>query len=293
MDDGMQTMLQEIGRQGLEIAANTSKEAACMPAIRTRELTRRFGGCVAVDRVSLDIAPQQNFGLLGPNGAGKSTLIKMLTTLLPPTSGQGWVMGLDIGREAARVRGAIGYVPQMLSADGALTGYENLLTSARLYGVPRRERARRIGDALDLMSLGDAADTPVRGYSGGMIRRLEIAQAMLHRPAVLFLDEPTVGLDPAAREAMWAHLRQLQRQLRTTILLTTHYMEEAEQLCDRVAILDRGHVVADGSPAQLKARAGQAASLEEAFIRLTGSQIESGGSFRDVIRTRRTARRLG
>ncbi len=264
-----------------------------MPAIRIRELTKRFGECLAVDRVSLDIAPQENFGLLGPNGAGKSTLIKMLTTLLPPTSGQAWVTGLDIGREPARVRGAIGYVPQMLSADGALTGYENLLTAARLYGVPRRKRAQRIWDALALMGLGDAAHTPVRGYSGGMIRRLEIAQAMLHRPAVLFLDEPTVGLDPAAREAMWAHLRQLQQQLQTTILLTTHYMEEAEQLCDRVAILDRGRIVADGSPAELMARAGQAATLEEAFIRLTGSQIESGGNFRDVVRTRRTARRLG
>jgi ABC-2 type transport system ATP-binding protein len=289
----MQTRFQETGSHDLQATDSASAGAARMLAIRTRELTKRFGECLAVDRVTLDIAPQQNVGLLGPNGAGKSTLIKMLTTLLPPTSGQGWVTGLDIGREAARVRGAIGYVPQMLSADGTLTGYENLLTSARLYGVPRRERAQRIQDALDLMGLGDAAHTPVRGYSGGMIRRLEIAQAMLHRPAVLFLDEPTVGLDPAARDAMWAHLRELQQQLQTTILLTTHYMEEAEQLCDRVAILDRGRIVADGSPAQLKARAGQAASLEEAFIRLTGSQMESGGNFRDVVRTRRTARRLG
>jgi ABC-2 type transport system ATP-binding protein len=271
----MPTTLQGIECHAPEVAVGASEGTARVSAIRTRELTKRFGVCLAVDRVSLDIAPQESVGLLGPNGAGKSTLIKMLTTLLPPTSGRGWVTGLDIGREAAQVRGAIGYVPQMLSADGALTGYENLLTSARLYGVPRNERAQRIQDALTLMGLGDAAHTLVRGYSGGMIRRLEIAQAMLHRPAVLFLDEPTVGLDPAAREAMWAHLRQLQQQLQTTILLTTHYMEEAEQLCDRVAILDRGRLVADGSPAQLKARAGQAASLEEAFIRLTGSQIES------------------
>lgn len=289
----MPTTLQGVEGYAPEVVPSLSEVAAPAPAIRTRDLTKRFGACVAVDRVSMDIAPQESFGLLGPNGAGKSTLIKMLTTLLPPTAGQGWVTGLEIGRESARVRAAIGYVPQMLSADGALTGYENLLTAARLYGVPRGERARRIQEALDLMSLGDAAHTPVRGYSGGMIRRLEIAQAMLHRPAVLFLDEPTVGLDPAAREAMWAYLRQLQAQLQTTILLTTHYMEEAEQLCERVAILDRGRIVADGSPAQLKARAGQAASLEEAFIRLTGSQIESGGNYRDVVRTRRTARRLG
>ncbi len=286
----MQTLPQEVDCEAPQAAVSN---VTGTPAIRTRELTKRFGACVAVDRVSLDIAPQESFGLLGPNGAGKTTLIRMLTTLLPPTSGQGWVTGLDIHRQASRVRGAIGYVPQMLSADGALTGYENLLTSARLYGVPRRERAARIQEALVLMDLHAAAYTLVRGYSGGMIRRLEIAQALLHRPAVLFLDEPTVGLDPAAREAMWAHLHQLQRQLRTTILLTTHYMEEAEQLCDRVAILDRGSVVADGSPAELKARAGQAASLEEAFIRLTESGIESGGNYRDVVRTRRTARRLG
>jgi ABC-2 type transport system ATP-binding protein len=289
----MPTTLQEIERHAPEIADREQPDTTRLPAIRTRELTKRFGDCLAVDRVSLDVAPQESFGLLGRNGAGKSTLIKMLTTLLPPTSGEGWVTGLDIGREAARVRGAIGYVPQMLSADGALTGYENLLTSARLYGVPHRQRAERIEEALTLMGLGDAARTLVRGYSGGMIRRLEIAQAMLHRPAVLFLDEPTVGLDPAAREAMWSHLHGLQRQLRTTILLTTHYMEEAEQLCDHVAILDRGSLLAAGSPAQLKARAGEAASLEEAFIRLTGSHIESGGNYRDIVRTRRTAQRLG
>ena len=289
----MQTMLEEIGETAPQTAVDAASDRSRTPAVRTCDLTKRFGECVAVDRISLDIAAQENFGLLGPNGAGKTTLIKMLTTLLPPTSGQGWVTGLEIRRDASRVRAAIGYVPQMLSADGALTGYENLLTAARLYGVPRRERAERIEEALVLMSLGDAAHAPVRSYSGGMIRRLEIAQAMLHRPAVLFLDEPTVGRDPAAREAMWAHLQQLQRQLQTTILLTTHYMEEAEQLCDRVAILDRGRVVAAGSPAQLKARAGQAATLEEAFIRLTGSNIESGGNFRDVVRTRRTARRLG
>ena len=289
----MQTLLQGIGCQEPEVAAVTQLNLARTPAICTRELTKRFGACLAVDRVSLDIASQESFGLLGPNGAGKSTLIRMLTTLLPPTSGQGWVTGLDVWREASQVRGAIGYVPQMLSADGALTGHENLLTSARLYGVPRRERAERIQAALTLMGLTDVAHTLVRGYSGGMIRRLEIAQAMLHCPVVLFLDEPTVGLDPAAREAMWAHLHQLRRQLHTTILLTTHYMEEAEHLCDRVAILDRGHIVAAGSPVQLKARAGQAASLEDAFIRLTGSNIESGGNYRDVVRTRRTARRLG
>ena len=264
-----------------------------IPAIRTRGLTKRFEDSTAVNAVSPEVAPREIFGLLGPNGAGKSTLIKILTTLLPPTSGQAWVAGFDVTKQPARVRRVIGYVPQMLSADGALTGYENLLVSARLYNVPRRERERRIQEALDLMSLRDAAGNLVREYSGGMIRRLEIAQSTLHRPAVLFMDEPTVGLDPVAREAVWEHVEELRRLLQTTILITTHYMDEAEHLCDRVAILDEGKIVAAGSPAQLKAQAGPAATLEEAFIHLTGSHIESGGSYRDVRRTRRTAQRLG
>ena len=194
------------------------------PVIRTVELTRRFGDLIAANAVSLTVAPLEVFGLLGPNGAGKSTVIKMLTTLLPPTSGRAWVAGFDVGREPAGVRRSIGYVPQVLSADGALTGYENLLLSARLYSVPRREQARRIQDALALMGLRDAADSPVRQYSGGMIRRLEVAQSMLHHPAVLFMDEPTVGLDPVARQVVWEHVRELRQRLGTTVFLTTHLM---------------------------------------------------------------------
>jgi ABC-2 type transport system ATP-binding protein len=171
----METMLQEVSREVSQAAASAQPDAARTPAIRTRELTKRFGECTAVDRVSLDTASQESFGLLGPNGAGKSTLIRMLTTLVPATSGQGWVTGFDIGREASQVRGAIGYVPQTLSADGALTGYENLLTSARLYGVPRRERAERIQGRDAWMApaavAGQSVDLPSRCLAGPHDRR--------------------------------------------------------------------------------------------------------------------------
>jgi ABC-2 type transport system ATP-binding protein len=262
------------------------------PAIRTVKLTRRFGDVTAADEVSIDVRPQEIYGLLGPNGAGKSTIIKVLTTLLPPTSGRAWVAGFDVISRAREVRRRIGYVPQVLSADGALTGYENLLLSAQLYGLPRDEREERIDEALALVGLRDAAHTVVRQYSGGMIRRLEIAQSMLHRPVVLFMDEPTVGLDPLARRAVWEHIRELREVFGTTLLITTHYMDEAEALCDRVAVMHRGSVVAVGSPADLRGRLGPTASLDDVFMHFTGSSIESGGSYREVLRTRRTARRL-
>jgi ABC-2 type transport system ATP-binding protein len=263
-------------------------------AIHTEGLTCRFGALTAVDRLDLDIPAGCIFGLLGPNGAGKTTTLKMLITLLPPSEGLARVAGFDAKRQSREVRRRIGYVPQLLSADGTLTGYENLLLHARLFRVPRRERQERIRQALELIGLTDAADTLVRRYSGGMIRRLEIAQAILHRPAVLFLDEPTVGLDPVARRTVWQHVKELQERFGATILLTTHYMEEAEALCDRVAIMHQGRVVAVGSPEELKRRAGEAATLDEAFVHFTGNTIEStGGTFRDTARTRRIARRLG
>jgi ABC-2 type transport system ATP-binding protein len=261
-------------------------------AVELRELTRRFGSLVAVDGVSLSVPAASILGLLGPNGAGKSTTIKMLATLLPPSSGSARVAGFDIVRQAYEVRRHIGYVPQVLSADGALTGYENLLLLAKLYGVPGLERNDRIRHALEFTGLTDARDTLVRQYSGGMIRRLEIAQAMLHRPAVLFLDEPTVGLDPVARRTVWDQIRVLRRQLRTTILMTTHNMEEADELCDLVAIMHQGRIAAVGSPAELKAATGSAATLEDVFVHFAGHSLESGGSYRDAVRTRRTVRRL-
>jgi ABC-2 type transport system ATP-binding protein len=266
--------------------------ASAGPAIATAELTRRFGDLAAVDAVSVEVRAGEIFGLLGPNGAGKSTMIKMLTTLLPPTSGRARVAGFDVVAEPAQVRRRIGYVPQVLSADGALTGYENLLVSARLYGIPRAEQRQRIEEALGVVGLGDAAHTLVRRYSGGMIRRLELAQSMLHRPAVLFMDEPTVGLDPVARRAVWEHVRLLRQTFGATMLITTHYMDEAEELCDRVAVMHRGRVAAVGAPADLRAQVGAGATLDDVFMQVTGASIDSGGSYREVLRTRRTARRL-
>jgi len=261
--------------------------------IQTERLTRTFGELVAVDHLDLVVERGAIFGLLGPNGAGKSTTIKMLTTLLPPTSGHARVAGFDVEHQAREVRRRIGYVPQLLSADGSLTGAENLTLSARLYRVPATARASRISDALAFMDLTEARGQLVRTYSGGMIRRLEIAQAMLHEPEMLFLDEPTIGLDPVARRAVWERLLELKRRAATTILLTTHDMEEADVLCDRLAIMHQGTIALAGPPAELKARLGAQATLEDVFIETVGGEIEEGGTYRDVRRTRSTARRLG
>ncbi|MGZ3637037.1 MAG: ATP-binding cassette domain-containing protein [Ktedonobacterales bacterium] len=257
-------------------------------------LTRRFGSNLAADAVTLDVAPGEVFGLLGPNGAGKSTTIKMLTTLLQPTLGTATIAGYDLIRQPAQVRRVIGYVPQALSADGTLTGYENLLIFARLYDLPRRASVSRIREALAFMGLSDAADKLVRAYSGGMIRRLEVAQALLHDPRILFLDEPTVGLDPVARKAVWEHLQEIRAQTGMTIFLTTHYMEEADSLCQRIAIMHRGRVATIGTPAELKASLGQPdATLDDVFAHYTGDVLETGGNYRDASRARRTAARLG
>jgi len=260
--------------------------------LETQSLTRRFGTLVAVDRVSISLSPGEMFGLVGPNGAGKTTVIKMLTTLLTPTFGDAWVAGYDVVHHAAQVRRVIGYVPQLLSADGSITGYENLLIFAKLYHIPRGEREKRIHDALSFMGLEEVSDKMVREYSGGMIRRLEIAESMLHRPRVLFLDEPTVGLDPIARRAVWDHIQRLRCDFGTTILLTTHYMEEADELCDRVAIMHLGKIAAIGTPTELKATVGEGATLDDVFVHYSGYEVDTVGNFRDVSRTRRVARRL-
>jgi ABC-2 type transport system ATP-binding protein len=262
-------------------------------AVVTRGLTRRYGGLVAVDNLTLTVAPGEIFGLLGPNGAGKTTTIKMLTTLLPPSDGRAWVAGHDVVREAVQVRQAIGYVPQLLSADGSLTARENLTVFARLYHLPSSQRRLRIEAVLATVGLSEAADRLVREFSGGMIRRLELAQALLHRPQVLFLDEPTLGLDPVARAEVWEQVRRLRAEEGVTVLLTTHYMEEAADLCDRVAIMHLGRVVALDRPAALCAQIGPQATLDDVFRAVTGSSIETGGTYRDVVRTRRTARRVG
>ena len=258
-----------------------------------QNLTRRFGSLAAVDGLNLSVPPSEIFGLLGRNGAGKTTLIKMLTTLLPPTEGSARIAGFDLVSQASSVRRVIGYVPQALSADGELTGYENLLVFSKLFDVPRRERTRRIGEALEFMGLSDAADNLVKSYSGGMIRRLEIAQSTLHRPHVLFLDEPTVGLDPLARHAVWEHVERLKARYGSTIVLTTHYMEEADRLCERVAILNHGRLVALGAPTELRAQLGPEATLDDVFAHYTGDLQEEAERYVDISRARRTAGRLG
>jgi ABC-2 type transport system ATP-binding protein len=262
-------------------------------AIETVELTRRFGNYVAVDRLSLRVGSGIVFGLLGPNGAGKSTTIKMLTTLLPPSSGQATVAGFDVVARSRAVRSRIGYVPQMLSADGALTGRENLRLSAALYGMAAAEARERMADALAFMGLDAFGDKLVKTYSGGMIRRLELAQAMLHQPAVLFLDEPTIGLDPTARHSVWDRLLELRDRSGMTILLTTHDMEEADVLCDELAILHQGVVAVCGKPAELKAALGAEATLDEVFAHYSGGSIQESGRYIDVRQARSTARRLG
>lgn len=273
--------------------ATTNPVSVPPAAVETENLTRRFGTLTAVNDLSLAVPSGSIFALLGPNGAGKTTTIRMLTTMLTPTAGSARVAGLDVILQPRGVRKAIGYVSQMLSADGGLTGYENLLLFARIYGIPQRDRRQRILDALEFMGLTVAANVLVHNYSGGMIRRLEIAQSMLHRPAVLFLDEPTIGLDPVARHTVWEHLRELRNRFGTTILMTTHDMEEADRLCEYIVIMHRGQAVARGSPESLKKQVGPEADLDDVFVHFVGGTVEDVGGYQESSRIRRTARRLG
>jgi ABC-2 type transport system ATP-binding protein len=270
-------------------------DLATVPAIEVHGLTQRFGEHVAVGDVDLTVAAGECFGLLGPNGAGKTTTIRLLVTLLPVQTGQVRIFGLDVGRKAMAVRRLMGYVPQQLSVEGALTGRENVTWFARLFDVPRRERTARVDEVLAMMDLTDAADRLAATYSGGMVRRLELAQALVNRPALLVLDEPTVGLDPVARDSVWTRVGELQSQYGTTVLLTTHYMEEADALCDRVALMHHGSVRALGAPEELKTALGPHASLEDVFRHWTGDQLagEEKGGLRSVRTTRRTAGRMG
>ena len=262
--------------------------------IEVRDLVKRFGEHTAVNGINLEVEQGEVFGLLGPNGAGKSTTIKMLITLLPPTSGGALVAGYDIVRQTANVRRSIGYVPQALSADATLTGFENLLIFAKLYDLPRKIQAQRVNEVLAFVGLAEASNQMVQHYSGGMIRRLEVAQSLLHQPRVLFLDEPTVGLDPIARQAIWDHLLVLRSQTDMTIFVTTHSMEEADKLCSRVGIMHHGDIVALDTPANLKATVGgPETTLDDVFVHYAGDTLESGGSYRETSRTRRAARRLG
>jgi ABC-2 type transport system ATP-binding protein len=224
-----------------------------MHAIEVRDLVKRFGEFTAVKGVTFDVDEGEIFGLLGPNGAGKSTLIRMLTTLLPPTSGTATVNGFDIVRQADEVRKSIGVIPQAMTSDLELSVEENLVIYAKLYGVPRERRTQLIGELLEAVELTQWADKPVKNLSGGMRRRVEIARGLVHEPRMFFLDEPTTGLDPVSRVAVWDMLRHLKDQRSLTVLITTHYMDEADRLCDHVAIVDHGELKALDSPIKLKA----------------------------------------
>jgi ABC-2 type transport system ATP-binding protein len=224
--------------------------------IKIRSLVKKYGNHIAVDNLTLDINENEVFGLLGSNGAGKTTTIHMLATLLKPSSGSATVNGYDVVQEPSKVRSSIGIVFQAPSSDDILTGYENLQLQSMLYNVPRQTRKQRIDGVLKLVGLTERRHDQVKTYSGGMRRRLEIARALLHKPKVMFLDEPTLGLDPASRETMWKYIQHLVRQEKMTVILTTHYMEEADMLCDRIAIIDKGKIVALDTPRGLKARLG-------------------------------------
>jgi ABC-2 type transport system ATP-binding protein len=225
-----------------------------MEAIGVHDLHKRYGDVRALDGLSFDVQEGEVFGLLGPNGAGKTTTVRVLVTLTRPDSGSATVAGHDVRREQNAVRRVLGYVPQDSGVDQYGTGRENLLLQGRVQGMGGRELRARVDELLELVGIADAADRIVKNYSGGMRRRLDIALGLVHRPRVLFLDEPTTGLDPEARVAMWDEVSRLAQAESLTILLTTHYLEEADQLADRLAIISRGKVVVQGTPSELKAR---------------------------------------
>jgi len=250
--------------------------------IEAQDLAKRFGDFVAVDALNFSVAHGEVFGLLGPNGAGKSTLIRMLTTLVPPTSGTGRVAGFDIVRQQNDVRQSIGVIPQAMTSDLDLSAMENMTIFAKLYGIPREKRIRTIKALLEEVDLSQWADKPVKMFSGGMRRRLEIARGLVHEPKIFFLDEPTTGLDPVSRVAVWEMLVRLKRERDLTILMTTHYMDEADKLCDRIAIVDHGKLVALDSPLKLKASIPGKNILEVSFLQAPPHWTETLNALPDV-----------
>jgi len=262
--------------------------------VSVNNLSKEFGPIQAVKNISFEVKRSEIFAFLGPNGAGKTTTIKMLITLLAPTGGDATINGHSVVHHPAAVRKIIGYVPQMISVDGALTVQENLTLMARLYDVPGRECHERIRLMLSLLDLEQYARSLVRTLSGGMIRKLEIAQAMLHHPHLLFLDEPTVGLDPIAKRNIWEHLLELRDTFGTTIFFSTHNMEEAEEVSDEVAIMNAGEIAVIGPVSELKEKTNKKdATLEDSFIFFTGNSLQPGSSFREIRRSRQAQRRLG
>src|SRR5881398_3656461 len=236
-----------------------------MNAIDVRSLVKKFGDFTAVNGISFAVEDGEIFGLLGPNGAGKSTLIRMLVTLLPPTSGSAIVNGYDIVKQANGVRRSIGVIPQAMTTDLELSVEENLIIFAKLYGVPRHKREQLMAELLDAVELTKWREAPVKNLSGGMRRRVEIARGLVHEPRIFFLDEPTTGLDPVSRVHVWEMLQRLATKRELTVLITTHYIDEADKLCNRIAIVDHGELVALDSPMKLKASISGSNILEVSF----------------------------
>ncbi len=253
--------------------------------IEVENLTKKFKELVAVDKVSFEVAEGEFFAFLGPNGAGKTTSIKMLTTLLHPTFGEIKVNGFDTLHEQAKVRNSLGIVFQDPSLDNELTAWENLEFHGVLYSVQKKTRRERIDYLLKFVGLWDRRDDPVKTFSGGMKRRLEIARGLIHHPKILFLDEPTLGLDPQTRNHLWEYIKELNKKEGMTVFFTTHYMEEAEKMADTVAIIDHGKIIKNGTPKEIISAA-KTKSLEEAFLKLTGHTIrDETGTKKDAMRT--------
>jgi len=294
----MSAVVENLARSTARADAATAPESstAGRSTLEVTDLAVSYRDVRAVAGVSFSVAEGEVFGLLGPNGAGKTTTIRVLTTLLRDYAGSATVCGLDVSSNRMQVRQAIGYVPQQLSVDGGLTGWENVWLFARLFDVPRSARTGRIADALEVVGLTDVARRLTRTYSGGMIRRLELAQALVNRPRVLILDEPTLGLDPLARSGVWERVERLREELGMSVLLTTHYMDEADALCGRVAIMHHGRIRASGAPATLKSELGPQATLEDVFRHHAQDEggLQAGQEgFRGVRGARRTGRRVG
>lgn len=271
-----------------------ASSSAAVPAIRVENIVKRYGDFEAVGGITFEVADGEIFGLLGPNGAGKSTLIRMLTTLIPLSSGRAWIAGNDVSREPDTVRRLIGVIPQALTSDIDLTVEENLSIYGKLYKVPKAERERSINELLEAVDLTKWRSAQTKTLSGGMRRRLEIARGLVHNPRIFFLDEPTTGLDPVSRVAVWEMLNSLRQRHHLTMLITTHYMDEADRLCDRIAIVDHGKLVALDTPEALKASLPSADVVEVAFQKdspewrgrlealenVTSVESQSGGMYR-------------
>lgn len=241
-------------------------------AIKVQNLIKKFGDFTAVDNISFEVSPGEFFGFLGPNGAGKTTTMRMLATLLKPTSGKAWINNYEIQENADGVRRSIGFAMQSITLDTLTSAYENLYLLGALYGMKKREIQQKIQELLKLLNLDKVANKWVKNYSGGMKRRLDLASVLIHEPKILFLDEPTEGLDPAGRRVIWDYLKKINKEKGITIFLTTHYMDEADYLCDRIAIIDKGKLVVINDPKLLKKEI--KGSLDDVFIKFTGHKIQ-------------------